>query len=58
METSRPQLLILARAPDTFCELFGVSLLERLLRIVQRLGFREAIILSESDRSVATIANG
>jgi phosphatidylglycerophosphate synthase len=48
METSRPQLLILARAPDTFCELFGISLLERLLRIVQRLGFREAIILSDS----------
>jgi hypothetical protein len=48
METSRPQLLILARAPDAFCELFGVSLLERLLRIVQRLGFREAIILSDS----------
>jgi phosphatidylglycerophosphate synthase len=48
METSRPQLLILARAPDAFCELFGVSLLERLLRIVQRFGFREAIILSDS----------
>ena len=48
METSRPQLLILARASEAFCHLFGVSLLERLLRIVQRLGFREAIILSES----------
>src|ERR1700731_5201696 len=48
METSRPQLLILARVPEAFCELFGVSLLERLLRIVQRLGFREAIILSDS----------
>ena len=48
MEISRPQLLILARAPEAFCELFGVSLLERLLRIVQRLGFREALILSDS----------
>jgi phosphatidylglycerophosphate synthase len=48
MEISRPQLLILARAPEAFCEVFGVSLLERLLRTVQRLGFREAIILSES----------
>ena len=48
MEISRPQLLILARAPEAFCELFGVSLLERLLRIVQRLGFREAMILSDS----------
>lgn len=54
METSRPQLLILARAPEVFCELFGVSLLERLLRIVQRLGFREAIILSESIDEVST----
>jgi hypothetical protein len=58
METLRPQLLILARVPDSFSVLFGISLLERLLRIVLRLGFREAIILSESDRSVATIANG
>ncbi|HXM33538.1 MAG TPA: CDP-alcohol phosphatidyltransferase family protein [Chthoniobacterales bacterium] len=48
MEISPPQLLILARAPEAFCELFGVSLLERLLRVVQRLGFREALILSES----------
>jgi hypothetical protein len=48
MEILRPQLLILARAPEAFCEVFGVSLLERLLRTVQRLGFREAIILSES----------
>jgi hypothetical protein len=48
MDSPRPQLLILADAPDAFCELFSVSLLERLLRIVQRLGFREAIILSES----------
>jgi hypothetical protein len=48
METSRPQLLILARVPDSFLVLFGISLLERLLRIAQRLGFREALILSDS----------
>lgn len=53
METSRPQLLILADAPDAFRMFFGISLLERLLRVVQRLGFREAIILSNSPDEVA-----
>ena len=53
MESSRPQLLILADAPDALCILFGISLLERLLRVVQRLGFREAIILSNSPEEVA-----
>jgi hypothetical protein len=48
MDLSRPQLLILADAPDALCTLFGISLLERLLRIVQRLGFREAVIISDS----------
>ena len=53
MESSRPQLVILADAPDALCILFGISLLERLLRVVQRLGFREAIILSNSPEEVA-----
>lgn len=48
MEPPRPQLIILADAPDALCVLFGISLLERLLRTVQRLGFREAIIISTS----------
>jgi 1L-myo-inositol 1-phosphate cytidylyltransferase / CDP-L-myo-inositol myo-inositolphosphotransferase len=48
MEPSRPQLIILADAPNALCALFGISLLERLLRTVQRLGFREAIILFNS----------
>ena len=48
MDSSRPRLLILADAPDPLCTLFGISLLERLLRIVQRLGFREAVIISQS----------
>ena len=48
MESPRPQLIILADAPDALCILFGISLLERLLRIVQRLGFRDAVILSDS----------
>jgi phosphatidylglycerophosphate synthase len=49
MDSSRPQLLILADAPDALCTLFGISLLERLLRTVQRLGFRNAIIISDSE---------
>src|ERR1700682_2062956 len=53
MESSRPQLFILAEAPDALCTLFGISLLERLLRVVQRLGFHEAIILSKSPEEVA-----
>src|SRR5947207_2801642 len=54
MESSRPQLLILADAPGALCLLFGISLLERLLRVMQRPGFREAIILSNSPEAVVT----
>jgi phosphatidylglycerophosphate synthase len=54
MESSRPQLFILADAPDALGLLFGISLLERLLRVAQRLGFREAIILSNSPAEIAT----
>jgi len=53
MESPRPQLLILADAPDAFVELFGISMLERLLRVAQRLGFREALILSKTPDAVA-----
>jgi phosphatidylglycerophosphate synthase len=53
MESSRPQLIILADAPDALSVLFGISLLERLLRVVQRLGFSEAIILSNSPEEIA-----
>ena len=56
MDSSRPQLLIVADAPDALCPLFGISLLERLLRIVQRLGFREAVIISDSDDVAAHLA--
>src|SRR6267142_580748 len=49
MDSPRPQLLILADAPEALCMLFGISLLERLLRVVQRLGFREAIIVTDSN---------
>jgi hypothetical protein len=46
MDLPRPQLIILADAPDALRILFGISMLERLLRTVQRLGFHEALILS------------
>jgi 1L-myo-inositol 1-phosphate cytidylyltransferase / CDP-L-myo-inositol myo-inositolphosphotransferase len=49
MDSPRPQLLILADGSDALCMLFGISLLERLLRVVQRLGFREAIIVTDSN---------
>ena len=54
MDSPRPQLLILADAPDALVELHGVSLLERLLRIAQRLGFREAVILSKTSTEIAS----
>src|SRR5687767_14745391 len=54
MDSPRPQLLILADAPEALVELFGISLLERLLRIAQRLGFRDALILSKTPDEIAT----
>src|SRR2546423_6746892 len=53
MESPCPQLLILADAPDALVELFGISMLERLLRIAQRLGFREAVIVSKTPAEIA-----
>src|SRR4051812_65036 len=53
MDLPRPQLLILADAPEALVELFGISMLERLLRITQRLGFREALILSKTPDEIA-----
>lgn len=53
MDPSRPQLIILD-APDASRVLFGISMVERLLRVVQRLGFREAIIVSTSVEAIST----
>src|SRR5258708_19506092 len=53
MDLPRPQLLILADAPDALRVLFGISLLERLLRMAQRLGFRDALIMSRSRDEIA-----
>src|SRR6266478_112369 len=44
MENTLP--ILVADDPKTLTELCGVNLLERLLRILQRLGFREAIVFS------------
>ncbi len=52
MNSPLPQLLILVDGSNAFCTLFGVSLLERLLRVVERLGFREAIILANLPANV------
>lgn len=38
--------IVIADAPEALSELCGVNLLERLLRILQRLGFRRAIVFS------------
>lgn len=40
--------VLVAGAPDALTELCGVNLLERLLRILQRLGFRRAIVFSDT----------
>src|SRR5262245_52675930 len=57
-ETFRPPLLIVADSPEALTDLCGISLLERMRRIVLHLGFREAMILSNSVKTVAThVAN-
>jgi phosphatidylglycerophosphate synthase len=40
--------ILVADAPDALTELCGVNLIERLLRILQRLGFRRAIVFSST----------
>jgi phosphatidylglycerophosphate synthase len=44
MENMLP--ILIADAPEALTELCGVNLLERLLRILQRLGFRSAMVFS------------
>ena len=53
MDLPRSQLLILADVPDALRVLFGISLLERLLRTAQRLGFQDALIFSKSPDEIA-----
>src|SRR5215472_3317068 len=40
--------ILVADAPDALTELCGVNLVERLLRVLQRLGFRRAIVFSNT----------
>src|SRR5438105_1846539 len=44
--------ILIADAPRALIELCGVNLLERLLRILQRLGFRRAIVFSTTPEIV------
>src|SRR6266404_8248381 len=44
--------ILIADAPEALMELCGVNLLERLLRILQRLGFRRAIVFSTTQEIV------
>jgi len=53
MKDPLPALLIVADSPDALTDLCGISLLERLRRIVRKLGFREAMILSNSVESMS-----
>jgi phosphatidylglycerophosphate synthase len=53
MKEPLPALLILADSPDALTDLCGISLLERLGRIVRKLGFGEAMILSNAVESMA-----
>src|SRR6478609_10263371 len=40
--------ILIADAPEALVELCGVNLVERLLRILQRLGYRRAIVFSST----------
>ena len=50
MENTLP--ILVADAPGALMELCGVNLLERLFRILQRLGFRRAIVFSTTPEIV------
>jgi 1L-myo-inositol 1-phosphate cytidylyltransferase / CDP-L-myo-inositol myo-inositolphosphotransferase len=48
----RPQAVILAEAPGALTMLCGVSLLERLLRILRRFDFTETIVVSSTPEAI------
>lgn len=52
-EPDCPPLLIVADLPEALTDLCGISLLERMRRLALHLGFREAIVLSNSVKAVA-----
>ena len=47
------QCVILADSPSALIQLCGISILERLLRTLQRCGFKRAIVLSSSTEPIA-----
>src|SRR3712207_9086226 len=53
MERPSCEIVIQADAPDALIELCGISLLERLLRNLQRLGLREVTIVSSTPNEIA-----
>ena len=46
--------ILIADAPEALVQLCGVNLLERLLRMLQRMGFRRAIVFSSTPEIVRT----
>ncbi|PYL05088.1 MAG: hypothetical protein DME32_00565 [Verrucomicrobia bacterium] len=52
LETSLLQLLIVADSPEALTDLCGISLLERTRRNIRQLEFCEAVILSNSIKSI------
>jgi 1L-myo-inositol 1-phosphate cytidylyltransferase / CDP-L-myo-inositol myo-inositolphosphotransferase len=52
MDNSRPQAVIFAEVPESLTRLCGVSLLERLLRILRRLDFTETIVASSTPEKI------
>lgn len=50
---SRPRLLIVADSPEALTALCGISLLERTRRVALNLGFRDAMVLSNSVEAMA-----
>lgn len=45
--------IVLADAPDAFIKLCGISLLERLLRTLERIGFKTAVLSSSTPEVIA-----
>lgn len=56
-EANQPRLVIIADEPRALAKLGGISLVERLRRIAINLGFREAILLSNSAAGITTELN-
>ncbi len=52
MDRADPQLIVLADAPEALLEVGGITLLERILRISQRLGFTQALVLSTTPEAI------